>query len=211
MIVNVKVTLVECLGQTKDRRRVSHGSLHDLTEILMIVGCAMIFNVEIFEDVALWAQLKESCMRRFLVLRNGISSHDRFNRLFSILDAKQFETLFWQLAAGLVPSRPLGAKTETMELQYKIGSRHLSADRLANSMHPQWGSKNKRHRMLDVASSDVGATLCRDNAPQNLSSLWKISLNLTRKDAYKGEPSKKGERVACNDDIRRTTSRLKPL
>jgi len=45
-------------------------------------------------DMAEWARLKETWLRGFLRLENGIPSHDTFNRIFQILDPKQFEKVF---------------------------------------------------------------------------------------------------------------------
>jgi hypothetical protein len=214
MIVAEIITLVECLGETEDLRRASNGSLHDLPEILMIVVCAMLSNIGTFEDFALWAQAKEACLSRFLVLRHGIPSHATFNRLFRNLDHKQFETLFRQVVGGLVPSWLVGAKTETMGLRYYIDSRELTAERLAESIRLHWGSKNKLHRMLDIVPLRDGTTVCKDNAPQNLSWLRKIVLNLTSvgtSDTFKEHPNKKRKRAACNDGIRAATLGFKPL
>ena len=45
---------------------------HDLTEMLVIVTCAMFSEVEIFLDIAEWARHKEAWLRRFLCLDNGL-------------------------------------------------------------------------------------------------------------------------------------------
>ena len=50
----------------------------------------------------MWGRLKEDWLRRFLVLKNGIPSHDTSERVFRILDPKQFETVFRQWVSGIV-------------------------------------------------------------------------------------------------------------
>lgn len=67
---------------------------HDLTEMLVIVTCALFSEVETFVDIAAWAHYKEPWLRRFLRLPNGVPSHDTLNRLFRLIDPKQFEAVF---------------------------------------------------------------------------------------------------------------------
>ena len=67
---------------------------HDLVEMLVIVTCALFSEVETFVDIAEWARYKEPWLRQFLRLDNGLPSHDTLNRLFRLLDPKEFETVF---------------------------------------------------------------------------------------------------------------------
>jgi predicted transposase YbfD/YdcC len=94
-------TLVECL-QTLDDPRSGNGTRHDLIEVLVIAICAIFADVEGFEDMAEWARHKEDWLKRFLRLKNGIPSHDTFNRIFRILDPKQFEQVFRLWVGGVV-------------------------------------------------------------------------------------------------------------
>ena len=45
-------------------------------------------------DMALFARAKEAFLRSFLVLANGLPSHDTFRRLFHDLDPDQFRDAF---------------------------------------------------------------------------------------------------------------------
>jgi len=94
--------LMNCLTTLDDPRRPSNGTLHNFQETLVIAICAMLSDADNFEDIALWGRLKEDWLRRFLVLKNGIPSHDTFERVFRILDPKQFETVFRQWVGGIV-------------------------------------------------------------------------------------------------------------
>jgi hypothetical protein len=69
-----KTTLVQCLSEIQDSR-VGNGKRYDLVEVLVIAICAIFAEVQGFEDMAEWAQVKESWLRRFLRLKNGIPSH----------------------------------------------------------------------------------------------------------------------------------------
>jgi predicted transposase YbfD/YdcC len=100
-----KTSLVQALCEIEDPR-VGNGKRHDLVEVLVIAICAIFAEVEGFEDIAEWARVKESWLRRFLVLENGIPSHDTFNRIFRILNPKHFEQVFRRWVGAVV--RTLG-------------------------------------------------------------------------------------------------------
>lgn len=86
--------LAEYFSEIDDPRRTGFAHRHDLVEILVITTCALFSEVDGFEDVARWAQVKEAWLRRFLTLRNGIPSADTFARVFRLLDPKSFESAF---------------------------------------------------------------------------------------------------------------------
>lgn len=96
--------LMELLNEVDDPRRPSNGTRHDLQEILVIAICAVLSDADSVEDLALWARVKESWLRRFLVLKNGIPSSDTFLRIFGALDPKQFESVFRRWVGGIVPA-----------------------------------------------------------------------------------------------------------
>lgn len=86
--------LMHFLGEIDDPRKASNGTRHDFEEILVVSVCAMISGAESFEDIALWGTVKQAWLKRFLVLKNGIPSHDTFDRVFRVLDPKLFEQTF---------------------------------------------------------------------------------------------------------------------
>lgn len=93
---------MDCIGELDDPRRASNGTRHDFQEILVISICAMLSNADSFDDIALWGRIKENGLRRFLALKNGVPSHDTFDRVFRALDPKPFETVFCQWVSGIV-------------------------------------------------------------------------------------------------------------
>lgn len=93
---------MDYLKTLNDPRRPSNGTLHDFLEILVIAICALLSDADNFDDIALWGRTKELWLRRFLVLKNGIPSHDTFERVFRILDPKRFEEVFRQWVGGIV-------------------------------------------------------------------------------------------------------------
>ena len=80
-------------GELKDPRSNSYTS-HLLMDILVIALCATISGAEGFNDIELYGKMKETWLRTFLDLPNGIPSHDTFNRVFSLLSPEEFSKCF---------------------------------------------------------------------------------------------------------------------
>jgi predicted transposase YbfD/YdcC len=95
-------SLVEALSLIKDPRKPSNGTLHDFREIRVIAVCAMLSDAETLEDIVEWAKIKTDWLRRFLILKNGIPSHDTFLRVFWALDPACFEAIFRRWVGGIV-------------------------------------------------------------------------------------------------------------
>ena len=100
--------LMSCLSLVDDPRRAGYARRHDLQEILAMAVCAVLCDMNTFEEIAFWAQSKEAWLRRFLKLEGGIPSHDTFNRVFRILNPKSFESAFRRWVGGLVPAVSTG-------------------------------------------------------------------------------------------------------
>ena len=85
--------------------------LHKLSEILLIAICAIICNADTWKNVEAYGNAKIEWLKTFLILENGISSHDTFNRVFARLDAKQFEACFisWIRAVARIKSEQVVA------------------------------------------------------------------------------------------------------
>jgi predicted transposase YbfD/YdcC len=81
--------------------RIDRTKLHRLIDIVVIAICGVICGAETWNDIAEWGKTKEEWLRGFLELPNGIPSHDTFRRVFSLLDAQQFEACFvrWMQSA----------------------------------------------------------------------------------------------------------------
>ncbi|MCL4163957.1 UNVERIFIED_CONTAM: hypothetical protein GTU68_057279 [Idotea baltica] len=65
---------------------------HYLSEILVISLCAVLSGAEDFEEIAEYGRQKEEFLSQFLVLPNGIPSHDTFNRVFRFMDQASFQS-----------------------------------------------------------------------------------------------------------------------
>ena len=93
MSENPAQSLEDCLSEVPDPR-VRGRCEHKLLDIMMIAICAVIAGAESWVEVETFGQAKESWLKRFLELPNGIPSHDTFGRIFSVLDAEAFQVSF---------------------------------------------------------------------------------------------------------------------
>jgi hypothetical protein len=79
-------------GMTDYRQKVK--IKHLLSEILFIVVLATIAGAEDAIDIANYAKSKFKWLSSFLALKNGIPSHDTFNRVLCMINPSEFEARF---------------------------------------------------------------------------------------------------------------------
>lgn len=110
--------------------------------------------------------------------------------------------------------RQVKGKKPGMEQRYYIVSRHLSPAEVAQAVRSHWGIENQLHWVLDVTMKEDASTIRKDNAPENLSLLKKIILNLLRMDTtdkVKSSLRLKRKRAAWDDELRAGFLGLKPI
>lgn len=74
--------------------RTGNATRHDLLEVLTIALVASICGCESCVEFADFAEDREDLFREFLVLENGLPSHDSFSRLFRLLDPVALSATF---------------------------------------------------------------------------------------------------------------------
>ena len=74
--------------------RVDRSKEHLMEDIIFITIAAVICGAETWNDIENYGKSKESWLKQYLRLPNGIPSHDTFNRFFSALDPEEFEQAF---------------------------------------------------------------------------------------------------------------------
>jgi len=74
--------------------RVERTRAYELLDIIVIAICAVICGADDWVEIAEWGEGNVTWLREFIPLENGIPSHDTFGRVFSRIDAEQFQAAF---------------------------------------------------------------------------------------------------------------------
>jgi predicted transposase YbfD/YdcC len=117
------------LNRTKD---------HDLIDILVIAICTLLCVGETFNDMEDFGRAKQDWFKSFLRLRNGIPSHDTFNRVFAALDPKAFLDCFLRWTQSVRQAVP----QEIVALDGKALRRALDQDQSVQYIVSAWAESN---------------------------------------------------------------------
>lgn len=130
-------SLVAHFGQMVDAR-IERRKAHDLIDILVIAVCTLLSAGETFNDMEDFGKAKFDWFKTFLKLRNGIPSHDTFNRLFAALDPKEFLSCFlrWTQSLREVISQ------EIVAVDGKALRRALNKDQSMKYIVSAWAESN---------------------------------------------------------------------
>ncbi|GAB6910182.1 putative H repeat-associated protein [Desulfosarcina cetonica] len=90
--MNQRPSIPKYFTNLTDPRR--YNRRHKLIDIITIAICAVICNADGFEHIAEFGQAKYDWFKRFLELPHGIPSTDTFERVFALIDPKEFKICF---------------------------------------------------------------------------------------------------------------------
>ena len=93
MRLKPKISIADHFGEMEDPR-VEWSIQHKLIDIITIAICAVICGADTWVDIETYGLAKKDWFKQFLELANGIPSHDTFARVFTRLDAEQFQQSF---------------------------------------------------------------------------------------------------------------------
>ena len=114
---------------------------HNMLEVIIMTICAVVSGCEHWEDIADFCKVKEGWFREKvgLELKNGIASHDTFQRVFAIIRPKELEKRFsaWMKAV----TRTTKGQCVSIDGKTIRGSRDES-DHVIH-MVSAWASKNQ--------------------------------------------------------------------
>lgn len=130
-------SLVFHLSRVPDPR-IDRRKDHDLVDILVIAVCTLLCAGETFNDMEDFGKAKQDWFKTFLRLRNGIPSHDTFNRVFAAIDPKEFLECFLRWTQSV---RQEVAK-EVVALDGKALRRALNKDQSAKYVVSAWAESN---------------------------------------------------------------------
>lgn len=238
--------LIDIFGEIPDPRR-GNARRHDLLDILTIALVASVCGAESCVDFAEFAEDRESLLREFPRLENGLPSHDTFSRLFRLLDPEVFGRAFeaflddlgldgagvlaidgktlrrsFDRAAGrsalhLVTAFGAGARVapgsrsgaggadgENEILAARASPETLALDGLlvtGDAMHAQ---TETAALVLERGGDHLFALNRKDNGPENLAILRRLTLSLLRKALPRLPLSRKRKRAGWSDAIARS-------
>lgn len=183
---------------------------HELGDILVMAICCLLCGGEGFNDMEDFGLAREDWLRTFLMLPNGIPTHDTFNRVFSALDPKAFLDCFlrWTqslrravheeivaldgkalrraLTQGSIPcmvkSDRWAQGVTTTERRYFLSSLAFDAPRFARAVRGHWGVENSLHWVLDVQLHEDQCRVRAGYAAENLATLGRLALNMLKKE-----------------------------
>ncbi len=118
--------IADCFVDLVDPR-ITRCRRHALLDILTIAICAVLGGADTMVEIEHWGRSKRDWLEDWLVLPNGIPSHDTFGRVFARLDPAQLQAGFFTLVQYLVALAPAEAGTPVIALDGKTVRR--SGDR----------------------------------------------------------------------------------
>lgn len=92
--------LHQAFKSLKDKR-INRNKKHKLLDIVILSIIAVLCGAESYDSIALFGKENLEFLKQFLELKNGIPSHDTINRVFQMLDPRQFEHCFIAWAQDL--------------------------------------------------------------------------------------------------------------
>lgn len=141
-----------------DDPRVERTQDHPLVNIIVIAVCGVICGADSWVEIETFGAAKQDWLATQLDLSNGIPSHDTFGRVFSRIDAEQFQTGFrnWILDA----SQQLEGEIVAIDGKKLRRSHNKAIGKEAIFMVSAWATKANLvlgQRKVDEKSNEITA------------------------------------------------------
>jgi predicted transposase YbfD/YdcC len=138
--------------------RIDRRKEHKLIDMIVIAICAVICGAEGWTDIENFGNSQLPWLKTFLELPNGIPSHDTFGRVFSMLDAQQFQLAFyeWVLAVNEI----VHGQIINIDGKRLAGSEDKFLGKRAIYMVSAWAEENEivlGQRKVDEKSNEITA------------------------------------------------------
>lgn len=121
--------------------RLQRGRRHRLLDIMVIAVCAVVCGCRGWSQIEEWAEGHEEWLKTFLELPHGIASADTIARVFSIINAEQFELCFSQWAQEV--NRASGGKLIAIDGKTIRRSFDTAAQKSAIHLVSAWSIENQ--------------------------------------------------------------------
>jgi predicted transposase YbfD/YdcC len=138
--------------------RIARHRWHKLSDILVIAVCAVLCGAESYSALEDFGQERETWLRQFLELPEGIPSHDTFNRVLRVLDPVEFQACFLQWMQGVAEV----TAGEVIAIDGKALRRSFAKGTGKRALHmvSAWASENGvvlGQRKVDTKSNEITA------------------------------------------------------
>lgn len=147
----------EHFGKVTDPRK-ERTKEHKLIDIIAIAVCAVICGAEGWTDIENFGESKLPWLKTFLELPNGIPSHDTFGRVFSMLDAQQFQLAFYEWVVAV--NEIVQGQIINIDGKRLAGSGDKQLGKRAIYMVSAWAEENEivlGQRKVDEKSNEITA------------------------------------------------------
>jgi predicted transposase YbfD/YdcC len=147
----------EHFSKVKDPRK-DRTKDHKLIDIIAIAICAVICGAEGWTDMESFGKSKESWLKTFLELPNGIPSHDTFGRVFGMIDAQEFQLAFWEWVCAV--NELIEGQVVNLDGKCLRGSQDEKLGKRAIYMVSAWAAENEivlGQRKVDEKSNEITA------------------------------------------------------
>jgi len=153
----LKSSLEKCFSELPDPR-VEGRCDHKLMDMIIIAVCGVICGADSWVGIETFGKAKESWLKTFLELKNGIPSHDAFGYVFSKIECEAFQTCFvnWVEAVfHVTEGQVIAIDGKTMR-----GSHDKTIGKNAIHMVSAWATVNgivMGQRKVDNKSNEITA------------------------------------------------------
>ena len=138
--------------------RVDRTKEHKLMDMIAIAICAVICGAEGWVDIELFGKSKLPWLKTFLELPNGIPSHDTFGRVFSRIDAQEFQLAFYEWVWAV--NDIVQGQIINLDGKQLRGSKDKVLGKRAIYMVSAWAAENELvlgQRKVDEKSNEITA------------------------------------------------------
>ncbi len=118
--------------------RLNRTKNHELIDILVISICTLLCGGESFNDMEDFGHAKLDWFKTFLTLRNGVPSHDTFNRVFSMIKPEDFLKAFLEWTQSMREA----VDQEIVAMDGKALRRALNKDQGVQYIVSAWAQSN---------------------------------------------------------------------
>ena len=127
----------------KDPRRPFFNFRHELHDILAITILGTICGADNWLELHAFAKSKKDWLKTFLLLPNGVPSHDTFERVFAALDSAVFEACFTEWVATLRLDLQNTKEIIAVDGKTLRGSHNWRKDQKALHLVSAWAVENR--------------------------------------------------------------------